>query len=74
MIGDGGTLYQGTVPGIDRPAFEAAMAEKTVAQTLNRFETKDGDFFFLPARTVHALGTGLPPNGGAAKLRHYLSR
>ena len=58
MIGDGGTLYQGTVPGIDRQAFEAAMDTKTVDQTLNKFATSDGDFFFLPARTIHALGTG----------------
>ena len=58
MIGDGGTLYQGTVPGVDKAAFEAAMEAKEVAKTLNRYDTKDGDFFFLPARTVHALGTG----------------
>ncbi|HEY0706345.1 MAG TPA: mannose-6-phosphate isomerase, partial [Polyangia bacterium] len=36
--------------------FERALAEGTVADTLNRFESKDGDFFFLEARTVHALG------------------
>ena len=36
----------------------AALKEDRVADGINRFETKDGDFFFMPARTVHALGTG----------------
>ncbi|MDX2024210.1 MAG: type I phosphomannose isomerase catalytic subunit [Deltaproteobacteria bacterium] len=56
MIGDGGELYQGTKPHVDRAAFEAALAQGRVEETLNRFETHDGDFFFLQARTVHALG------------------
>lgn len=56
MIGDGGELYQGTKPHVDKAAFEAALAQGCVDETLNRFETRDGDFFFLQARTVHALG------------------
>ena len=56
MIGDGGELYQGTAPGVDRAAFAKAIEDDTVAETVNRFETNDGDFFFMPARTVHALG------------------
>ena len=56
MVGDGGELFQGTRPGVDRAAFEAALAQGNVDETLNRFETQDGDFFFLEARTVHALG------------------
>ena len=58
LIGDGGELYQGTRPGCDRLRFEQALAEDTVADEVNRFETGDGDFFFMPARTVHALGRG----------------
>lgn len=58
LVGDGGELFQGTRPGIDRAAFEAALAAGKVDETLNRFETKAGDFFFLQARTVHALGRG----------------
>lgn len=58
MVNDGGELFVGTKPGIDRAAFEAARAAGRVADTLERFIAKDGDFFFLPARTVHALGTG----------------
>ena len=56
LIGDGGELYQGTAPGVDRAAFAAAIADDTVAATVNRYETVDGDFYFMPARTVHALG------------------
>lgn len=58
LLGDGGELFQGTASGVDRARFEAALADGTLEHTLNRFETRDGDFFFLPARTVHALGAG----------------
>ncbi len=57
MLNDGGELFVGTKPGVDRTAFEAARAAGHVADTLERFIARDGDFFFLPARTVHALGT-----------------
>lgn len=57
-LGDGGELYQGTATGTTRAAFEAAIADNTVDQHLNRYVTRDGDFFFMPARTVHALGRG----------------
>ncbi len=58
MIGDGGELFQGTKLGVSRDDFEKALADGTVDEQINRFETKDGDFFFMPARTVHALGRG----------------
>lgn len=58
MVAGGGELYVGTLPGTDRGAFEAALREGRVAERLNRFAAEDGDFFFLPARTVHALGRG----------------
>jgi mannose-6-phosphate isomerase len=58
VLDDGGELYQGTKPGVDRGAFERALVEERVAETLNRYETKKDDFFFMAARTVHALGAG----------------
>jgi mannose-6-phosphate isomerase len=58
LIGDGGELFQGTAAGVDAAAFEQAIEQQQVESCLNRFETVDGDFFFMPARTVHALGTG----------------
>lgn len=58
FLDDGGEICQGTRPGVDRAAFERALAEHDLTSTLNRFEARKGDVFFLPARTVHALGEG----------------
>jgi mannose-6-phosphate isomerase len=58
VLADGGTIYQGTRPGVDRPAFERALTAGAIEQTLNRYQVQAGDFFFLEARTVHALGEG----------------
>jgi len=58
FLADGGEVYQGTRPGVGRAEFDRALAEHHVADTLNRFEARTGDVFFLPARTVHALGEG----------------
>jgi len=57
IIGDGGELFQGTKPGVDRERFAEAIEQGTVEDCINRYETGDGDFFFLPARTLHALGS-----------------
>jgi len=58
FLADGGEICQGTRVGIGRAEFERALREHHVATTLNRFEARRGDVFFLPARTVHALGEG----------------
>jgi mannose-6-phosphate isomerase len=58
FLADGGEIYQGTRPGIGRAEFQRALAEHEVPDTLNRFAARTGDVFFLPARTVHALGEG----------------
>jgi mannose-6-phosphate isomerase len=58
FLADGGEVCQGTRPGIARADFAHALAEHRVATTLNRFEARRGDVFFLPPRTVHALGEG----------------
>jgi mannose-6-phosphate isomerase len=58
LLADGGEICHGTRAGIGRDEFERALAEHHVATTLNRFEAREGDIFFLPARTVHALGEG----------------
>ena len=58
ILSDGGVLFQGTRAGVSREAFERALADHTLAATLNRFEGKAGDVFFIEARTVHALGEG----------------
>jgi mannose-6-phosphate isomerase len=58
FLDDGGEICQGTRPGIERKEFERALLEHQVPDTLNRFEARKGDVFFLPARTLHALGQG----------------
>ena len=58
FLADGGEICQGTRPGVGRAEFERALAEHHIATTLNRFDACKGDVFFLPARTVHALGEG----------------
>lgn len=58
MLNNGGELFVGTKPGCTRARFEQALKAGHVSDELNRFIAKDGDFFFLPARTVHALGKG----------------
>jgi mannose-6-phosphate isomerase len=58
ILADGGSVHQGTRPGIDRAAFERALHQGRVADTLNCYPARAGDFFFLEARTVHALGKG----------------
>jgi mannose-6-phosphate isomerase len=58
MVQDGGELFVGTKPGCTRERFAAALKDGRVADEINRFACKDGDFFFLPARTVHAIGAG----------------
>jgi mannose-6-phosphate isomerase len=58
VLDDGGQLYQGTRPGVDRAAFERALHEGRLADTLNSFDPRAGDFYFMAARTVHALGAG----------------
>jgi mannose-6-phosphate isomerase len=58
MLADGGELFVGTKTGTTRKQFEQALKAGTVAETLNRYVAKNGDFFFLAARTVHALGKG----------------
>jgi mannose-6-phosphate isomerase len=58
FLEDGGEIYQGLKAGVGRAEFERALAEHQVPGTLNRFDARKGDVFFLPARTVHALGEG----------------
>ena len=58
LLSNGGELFVGTKAGVTRESFAAAREAGTLADTLNRFVTKAGEFFFIPARTVHALGSG----------------
>jgi len=55
----GAVLYAGLEPGVDRRAFEGALAAGEVERLLHRREIAAGDFVHVPAGTVHAIGAGI---------------
>ena len=52
-------IYAGLRPGVDRPTLAAAIQNGTCQECLNAFGAQSGDWVFLPAGTVHALGEGI---------------
>lgn len=52
-------IYAGLKPGIGRDALERALGNGECDSCLHEFEAKVGDCVFIPAGTVHALGSGL---------------
>jgi mannose-6-phosphate isomerase len=52
-------IYAGLKPGIGEAELRAALQAGKVAECLHAFTPKKGDFVFLPAGTVHALGAGV---------------
>jgi mannose-6-phosphate isomerase len=52
-------LIYGLKPGVTKKDFEAAVSGACVEQTLNAVPVKPGDFFFIPAGTVHAILGGI---------------
>ena len=46
-------------PGISRAIFAAAVADGTVENYLKKIYVSPGDFIFIPAGTVHAIGAGI---------------
>ena len=55
----GGFIYRGLKPGVDRAAFESAVAQGRVEECLHRIEVGKGQCYYLPSGTVHALGAGV---------------
>jgi mannose-6-phosphate isomerase len=55
----GAALYAGLAAGVDRELFAAHVAAGTVEALLHRVEVQPGDFVFLPAGAVHAIGKGI---------------
>ncbi len=53
-----GFIYKGVKPGVSTERFRTALEADNVADLLVRYEVKAGDFHYLPAGTVHALGAG----------------
>lgn len=55
----GAVLYLGLKDGVDRSDLQEAIAAGCVETLLNVVKVKKGDFYFLPAGMVHAIGAGL---------------
>ncbi len=55
----GATLAIGFKEDIDREAMRAAALDGSIEDALEWHPVKAGDFFYLPAGTVHAIGPGL---------------
>ena len=56
----GAGIYLGLKKGVDRDLFLKTVKENgPVHQLLNYYEVSRGDFFFVPAGTIHAIGEGL---------------
>lgn len=55
----GATIYAGLKAGVDKSAFEAAVADGQTETVMHSFHPTAGDCVFIPAGTMHAIGEGL---------------
>ena len=54
-----GYIYKGLVQGVGPDRFRAGIQSDTVEELVRRYDLAAGDFHYLPAGTVHAIGPGL---------------
>lgn len=54
----GAKLYVGLKKGITREAFEAALADGSVAEVVHAIEPTKGESIFIPSGRLHAIGAG----------------
>lgn len=50
------TVYAGLKSGVGREAFLEALKKKRLEECLQGFSLKKGEFLFIPAGTIHAIG------------------
>jgi mannose-6-phosphate isomerase len=55
----GSRILKGLTPGVTREQYKAAIENGTVEQLTKAVRVRDGDCFYLPSGTVHALGAGI---------------
>ncbi|MCL1952105.1 MAG: class I mannose-6-phosphate isomerase [Oscillospiraceae bacterium] len=55
----GALLYLGFREAITRAQFAAAIENKTIMSYVEPFGVEAGDFYFIPAGTLHAIGEGV---------------
>lgn len=52
-------IYRGFKPGVTRGQVERAIKSNELAELMIKLQAREGDWFYLPGGTVHALGGGL---------------
>jgi len=55
----GGVIYKGVRPGVGPEQFRKAVGGDAADQVVRKIPVAAGDFHYLPAGTVHALGAGV---------------
>ena len=56
---EGAFIYLGFSKNVSRYDFEQAIMNDTVTDLLRKVYVKDGDLYFIPAGTIHAIGAGI---------------
>jgi len=56
---EGASIYAGLKQGVTREAFEKALNDGTVEETLHRAPSHTGESIFIPSGRLHAIGEGL---------------
>ena len=56
---EGASLYYGFNRDITKEEYEEAIKNNTLTEILNKVPVNKGDVFFIPAGTVHAIGSGI---------------
>jgi mannose-6-phosphate isomerase len=54
-----GMIYKGVVSGVTSEQFRRAIETDTCERVVKEYKVRKGDFHYLPAGTVHALGAGV---------------
>jgi len=54
-----GMIYKGVLPGVKASEFRRAIETDTCGKVVKEYRVAAGDFHYLPAGTVHALGAGV---------------
>ena len=56
---EGAYIYLGFNRNVTRREFERAINDKTLTDMLRKIYVNNGDIFFIPAGTIHAIGAGI---------------
>ena len=56
---EGAYIYLGFSRSVSRREFEQAVADDRIIELLRKIYVNNGDLFFIPAGTIHAIGPGI---------------